>query len=206
MCRYRPASWPMQRALLTLVTRTATAGEHISEVATTHVPEEVIKSFDEPRDSLAKTPGYDAETAAQSVRSVTDDEKFPAPTEEEWKTLRKVPGNFPASAFILCWVEFAERASYYGVQTVFSNFMQFPLPKGTVPTQPPILSVRLLTDLKMETARVRLPRAPKRLQVPWAKACSSPRPSPSSSPSWPMSSPSSVRGLPMPNSAGTKPS
>jgi hypothetical protein len=27
-------------------------------------------------------------------------------------------------------VEFAERASYYGVKTVFSNFMQFPLPKG----------------------------------------------------------------------------
>lgn len=41
-----------------------------------------------------------------------------------------MPGNFPASAFILCWVEFAERASYYGVQTVFANFMQFPLPKG----------------------------------------------------------------------------
>jgi dipeptide/tripeptide permease len=27
-------------------------------------------------------------------------------------------------------VEFAERASYYGVKTVFSNFMQFPLPEG----------------------------------------------------------------------------
>lgn len=31
---------------------------------------------------------------------------------------------------MLCAVEFAERASYYGVQTVFSNFMQYPLPKG----------------------------------------------------------------------------
>lgn len=31
---------------------------------------------------------------------------------------------------MLCWVEFAERASYYGVQTIFSNFMQYPLPPG----------------------------------------------------------------------------
>ncbi|EMC98976.1 hypothetical protein BAUCODRAFT_120266 [Baudoinia panamericana UAMH 10762] len=31
---------------------------------------------------------------------------------------------------MLCIVEFAERASYYGVQTIFANFMQFPLPPG----------------------------------------------------------------------------
>ena len=33
-------------------------------------------------------------------------------------------------SYALCAVEFAERASYYGVTTVFSNFMQFSLPVG----------------------------------------------------------------------------
>jgi hypothetical protein len=59
-----------------------------------------------------------------------DDENFPAPTEEELKTLRKVAANMPLVTFALCWVEFAERASYYGAKAVFSNFIQFPLPAG----------------------------------------------------------------------------
>ena len=52
------------------------------------------------------------------------------PTPEEAATLRKVADSIPMVAYSLCIVELAERASYYGVQTVFSNFMQFPLPDG----------------------------------------------------------------------------
>ena len=44
--------------------------------------------------------------------------------------LRKVTDTIPITAYMLCIVEFSERASYYGVQGIFSNFMQFPLPKG----------------------------------------------------------------------------
>lgn len=55
---------------------------------------------------------------------------YPAPTEEEARILRKVSDAIPRTAFMLCIVEFSERASYYGVKTVFSNFMQFPLPEG----------------------------------------------------------------------------
>lgn len=55
---------------------------------------------------------------------------YPIPTEEEARILRKVSDTIPKTAYMLCLVEFAERASYYGVQTVFSNFMQFPLPEG----------------------------------------------------------------------------
>ncbi|KAF2669276.1 PTR2-domain-containing protein [Microthyrium microscopicum] len=51
------------------------------------------------------------------------------PTEEEARTLRKISGRVPWIAFILCVVEFAERASYYGASQVFSNFMQWPLPR-----------------------------------------------------------------------------
>jgi hypothetical protein len=58
------------------------------------------------------------------------DAQYPAPTEEESQTLRKVAGSLPLVSFALCLVEFAERASYYGAKTVFSNFIQFPLPEG----------------------------------------------------------------------------
>lgn len=36
------------------------------------------------------------------------------PTPEELATLRRVPGGIPAVAYLLCAVEFCERASYYG--------------------------------------------------------------------------------------------
>ena len=52
------------------------------------------------------------------------------PTPEEFRTLRRVPGKLPPIAYMLCAVEFAERASYYGVSMIFGNFVQFPLPKG----------------------------------------------------------------------------
>lgn len=57
---------------------------------------------------------------------------FPAPTEEEEKTLRKVAGSIPWVAYCLCVVELAERASYYGAQTVFANFLTYPLPHGMI--------------------------------------------------------------------------
>ncbi|KAJ5171676.1 hypothetical protein N7492_004269 [Penicillium capsulatum] len=63
------------------------------------------------------------------ISDVTEDE-YPLPTEEESQTLRKVGASLPLVSFSLCLVEFAERASYYGAKTVFSNFIQFPLPEG----------------------------------------------------------------------------
>lgn len=36
------------------------------------------------------------------------------PTDEEFATLRRVPGKIPTVAYLLCAVEFCERASYYG--------------------------------------------------------------------------------------------
>jgi dipeptide/tripeptide permease len=50
------------------------------------------------------------------------------PTEEELATLRRVPGRVPAVAYLLCAIEFCERASYYGCQGLFSNFVNRPLP------------------------------------------------------------------------------
>jgi dipeptide/tripeptide permease len=65
-----------------------------------------------------------------SVVGSVIDSSYPAPTEEERATLRKVADSIPYVAYLLCLVELAERASFYGVKTVFNNFMQFPLPEG----------------------------------------------------------------------------
>ncbi|KAI3339220.1 POT family protein [Ustulina deusta] len=61
---------------------------------------------------------------------VVDLERYPPPTEEERRTLRKVHDTIPWTAWTLCLVEASERASYYGVKAVFNNFLQFPLPAG----------------------------------------------------------------------------
>lgn len=52
------------------------------------------------------------------------------PTEEELATLRRVPGTIPIIAYLICVVEFCERASYYGVQPLISNYVNRPLPRG----------------------------------------------------------------------------
>ncbi|KAM0794956.1 POT family-domain-containing protein [Usnea florida] len=62
--------------------------------------------------------------------SVANKPDYPPPTDEERSRLRKVADSIPSVSYWLCAVEFAERASYYGVQTVFSNFLEFPLPQG----------------------------------------------------------------------------
>lgn len=52
------------------------------------------------------------------------------PTEEEKATLRRVAGKMPSTTYWLCAVEFAERASYYGCNQVYKNFIRAPLPTG----------------------------------------------------------------------------
>jgi POT family proton-dependent oligopeptide transporter len=69
----------------------------------------------------------DIESASDGA-VVVDNEKYPIPTDEDHSTLRKVAGSIPAVSYVLCFAELCERASYYGVQTVFNNFMEFPLP------------------------------------------------------------------------------
>jgi len=52
------------------------------------------------------------------------------PTDEEKATLRPVAGKIPLTAYLLCVIEFAERASWYGVTQVFGNFVNRKLPVG----------------------------------------------------------------------------
>ncbi|CAK9436397.1 uncharacterized protein LODBEIA_P09550 [Lodderomyces beijingensis] len=50
------------------------------------------------------------------------------PTKSEEKNLRRILGHFQYSIMIICFVEFAERASYYSVTGIISNFVQRPTP------------------------------------------------------------------------------
>lgn len=65
-----------------------------------------------------------------TVAFADTDEDGRAPTEEEKATLRRVSAPIPWASYVVCIVELAERASYYGVSGVFTNFIQRPLPKG----------------------------------------------------------------------------
>ncbi len=69
-------------------------------------------------------------TNSVGAGSISTDEEYPVPTEEEKGILRRVAGNIPAVSYVLCIAELAERASYYGASQVFNNFMEFPLPEG----------------------------------------------------------------------------
>ncbi|KAH8805959.1 Ptr2 peptide transporter, partial [Xylogone sp. PMI_703] len=53
------------------------------------------------------------------------------PTEEEFRTLRRVAEKIPLSVYTIAFVELAERFSYYGTTVVFTNFIQQPLPTGS---------------------------------------------------------------------------
>lgn len=121
---------------------TSPAGNELTaEIIATRVPGEVANphgknSFALEDGHATEDPTYvqrivaDVEAAGDRTASVVERERYPPPTEEEASTLRKIADTIPTTAWLLCIVELAERASYYGVKTVFSNFMQFPLPAG----------------------------------------------------------------------------
>ncbi|KAL7415368.1 POT family-domain-containing protein [Mrakia frigida] len=51
-------------------------------------------------------------------------------TQEEISSLRILPAALGWPGMAMCLIEFAERASYYGCNDVFSNFVRAPLPAG----------------------------------------------------------------------------
>lgn len=53
------------------------------------------------------------------------------PTPEERDTLRRVADAIPWNAYLIAFIELAERFSYYGTTVVFTNFIQQPLPPNS---------------------------------------------------------------------------
>ncbi|KAF8705994.1 Peptide transporter PTR2A, partial [Rhizoctonia solani] len=80
-------------------------------------------SLDEKKDALTRVSSAD-------MYQPEDADDIIIPTEEEKRTLRRVAGHIPISAWLVVIVEFAERFSYYGTTGPFVNYIQRPLPIG----------------------------------------------------------------------------
>ncbi|GAB1521531.1 hypothetical protein RhiTH_004628 [Rhizoctonia solani] len=80
-------------------------------------------SLDEKKDALTRVSSAD-------MYQPEDADNIIIPTEEEKRTLRRVAGHIPISAWLVVIVEFAERFSYYGTTGPFVNYIQRPLPIG----------------------------------------------------------------------------
>ena len=95
----------------------------ISTVAKAEEPSEIGQ-----KNEIFVTGSRDGPPSSSDI--LLDDQGHEAnhPTEEEKKTLRKVAGKIPSLAYWLCLVEFAERASFYGVKPLFNNFVNRKLP------------------------------------------------------------------------------
>ncbi|GAA5830943.1 hypothetical protein JCM11251_005087 [Rhodosporidiobolus azoricus] len=76
--------------------------------------------------------GFSFEEKRATSPASEEDLSYPdAPTDEEKRSLRRVPGPINFAAFLLGYVELAERFSYYGCTVVFTNFIQRGLPEGS---------------------------------------------------------------------------
>ena len=64
-----------------------------------------------------------ADAKAESLVEAVQHDYVDKPTGEELSTLRHVSGNIPITAYVLCFVEFCERGSYYSATGVISNFV-----------------------------------------------------------------------------------
>ncbi|OCF43523.1 hypothetical protein I317_02673 [Kwoniella heveanensis CBS 569] len=74
--------------------------------------------------------GHDGGDESVTEPATPPDLPGPRPTSAQLRTLRRIPGNVPWTAYTIAIVELAERASYYGVGGLFPNFVQRPLPAG----------------------------------------------------------------------------
>lgn len=71
----------------------------------------------------------------RAAPNANDEHEVPAlsdglelPSEEDKLTLRRVSDTIPWNTYLVAYAELAERFSYYGCTTVFTNFIQQPLP------------------------------------------------------------------------------
>ena len=107
----------------------ANSGSNAVDMAMSHEPEQAAKPIyevDEKRaiDGHSSSPSVAEHPEAEFEADLVGEE----PTEEELKTLRRVSGKIPWTAFTIAFVELCERFGYYGCQVLYTNFIQQPLP------------------------------------------------------------------------------
>ncbi|KAJ1333232.1 putative peptide transporter [Microdochium nivale] len=99
--------------------------ENTSQIATLAAPVGAVRTSVD-QDALDRK--FNSEVVATSEDGHATFHGLVLPTDEEKSSLRRIAGKMPATAYYLCAVEFAERASYYGCNQVYKNFIRAPLP------------------------------------------------------------------------------
>ncbi|KAL1301405.1 hypothetical protein AAFC00_005664 [Neodothiora populina] len=94
-----------------------------------HIANDGYKGVNE-KSGLPQYTDSDVSVEMAHAPGLTDEDYEGKPTEEERVTLRRVAGSIPTVAYVICAVEFAERASYYGCAPLIQNFVNRPLPAG----------------------------------------------------------------------------
>ncbi|PLW55691.1 hypothetical protein PCANC_04603 [Puccinia coronata f. sp. avenae] len=79
---------------------------------------------DQPISEKLQNSGYELSPAPFAGAKV-----YPSP--QEFATLKRVPEKIHLNTYLIAFVEFAERFSYYGTTVVFTNYIQRPLPAGS---------------------------------------------------------------------------
>ncbi|CAI5756105.1 unnamed protein product [Candida verbasci] len=77
---------------------------------------------------------YDFNDPANYTQNYVDDlnpKGLRRPTKKEVETLRRVLGKIKFPSLLICAAELAERASYYSVLGILTNFIQRPMPDGS---------------------------------------------------------------------------
>lgn len=97
----------------------ANSGSNAIDMAMSHEPEQAAKPIyevDEKRalDGHSSSPSVTEQPEAEFEADLVGEE----PTEEDLKTLRRVSGKIPWTAFTIAFVELCERFGYYGCQVL----------------------------------------------------------------------------------------
>ncbi|AET38519.1 Ptr2p Ecym_2823 [Eremothecium cymbalariae DBVPG len=76
--------------------------------------------------------GSNAATVQEAPQEVKErsDIEIGLPTEEEERTLRRIVVHPSWYVYLICFIELAERASYYGTGDRLNNYYTYPLPEG----------------------------------------------------------------------------
>jgi len=86
------------------------------------------ETYKDEKDAYAYNGGEEVIVGPAAGSSAGD---FLEPNEDQLSTLRRVSAPMPMVVVLMCLIELAERASYYGCsQGPFANFVKNPLPKG----------------------------------------------------------------------------
>ncbi|KAF2729758.1 MFS peptide transporter-like protein Ptr2 [Polyplosphaeria fusca] len=101
------------------------AAQNQPDMALSHEPATLFEA-----DEKAALSNVHRTSTSPSVVEFDADLVGEEPTEEELRTLHRVSGKIPWSAYTIAVVELCERFGFYGCQVLYTNFIQHPRPEG----------------------------------------------------------------------------